>query len=89
MGTELAGVRFYPLPATRKKNKKAIRAANRRKKQWLDLIRREKFLPDRMTRVCSRHFPEGKSPAESPDTALPTLFPYNNWGEYKLFHHEF
>jgi hypothetical protein len=75
-------IKFYPLPSTRKKSSKAKRDVQKRKRTWLNLIRREAtFKPNKKTRVCSRHFLEGQSPDDLPSEALPTLFPHNNWGE--------
>jgi hypothetical protein len=55
--------------------------ATRQKKlraTWLDMIKREDFVPNKYSRVCSVHFVGGKGPTEQ--HPIPTLFQYNNYG---------
>nr|XP_034308303.1 uncharacterized protein LOC105330058 [Crassostrea gigas] len=56
-------VTFYSLPK---------KSEQRRRNQWIRLIRRGKsWVPNKYTRICSCHFEPGSN--------TPTLFPYNNF----------
>lgn len=50
-----------------------------RRQEWIRLIRRAEWKPNKYSRVCSLHFVGGRGPVG--DVKCPTLFPYNN---YKL-----
>ena len=67
---ELKDVTFHSFPhATREKTKR---------QQWIRQLRREQdWKPNKLSRVCSRHFVNEKGPTlENP---VPTLFEYNDY----------
>ncbi|CAC5403784.1 unnamed protein product [Mytilus coruscus] len=63
----MVGIRFFPFPSP----------ANQ-KRRWIDLIRRENFVPGKFSRLCSLHFIDGKPTVLHP---YPELFVYNNYKE--------
>ncbi|CAC5419089.1 unnamed protein product [Mytilus coruscus] len=63
----MAGIRFFPFPSS----------ANQ-KRRWMDLVRRENFVPGKFSRLCSCHFIDGKPTVLHP---YPELFAYNNYKE--------
>ena len=60
---EMIDVQFFPFP-TVKKNR-ALRS------EWIRHVRRVDFIPNYDSRVCSKHFVDGKPTDENP---TPTLF---------------
>lgn len=64
----MKNIEFFPFPT--KKNEPKLR------KQWLQLLRRDDYLPTKKHRVCSLHFVDGRPTKEHP---LPELFSYNNY----------
>lgn len=66
---EMAGVTFHSLPSAK--------TDNLRRQEWLRMIKRDNFVPNKYTRVCCKHFEGGQGPTENVRT--PTLFPYNDY----------
>ncbi|XP_070580020.1 THAP domain-containing protein 5-like isoform X1 [Ptychodera flava] len=71
----MSGVTFHPFP--HRISQKYLR------RKWIDSCRREpSWLPNKFSRVCSRHFDSDNlpSPGDWSHNIVPHKFPYNDWG---------
>ena len=66
----MANVTFHSFPHKRE---------HLARQTWMRLLRREPdWMPNKLSRVCSRHFVGGSGPTE--ENPNPTLFAHNNYG---------
>lgn len=74
------GVTFHRIPAIiRNQGKKCQELSSKRRSRWIAAIKREQWMPNELTRLCSEHFTSGK-PASLYDTTNSDWVPHLNMG---------
>ena len=74
------GISFHRIPAViNNQGEQWRRLSWRRRSQWIAAIKREHWIPNELTRLCSKHFASGK-PAKLSDSTNQDWIPHLNMG---------
>lgn len=74
------GISFHRIPAVvNNQGEKWRRLSSKRRSQWIAAIKREHWIPNELTRLCSEHFASGK-PAKLSDSTNQDWIPHLHMG---------